>query len=651
MKNLIEKAVGWESIGDYPRESFTYTIDRAVIQKETGVLSIGMTLNFIMPHLDMEKVKASLIHKIDGIKGVKFDYNYQNVILRTDDIVRLFIPHMIELVNGDYTAITKTIRTEHFTWDGKNLAIESLGKVGTEQLNLHVSKRFKMLLDDYFGIKSDVSFVNNEDLYEQIHEEMEAGEKQDIEESMKKYKEAKAKDAEKKPAAIGDGGNGGFNGGGFGGNGGGGKQGGGGWRKKEKELPAEGNRIMGKDIVGEANTALMDIDPSLGTVIVEGILFKKESRVIRSGNHLVTMLITDERTTICCKCFASETKWGEIDSLLSPGTGVKIRGEVQFDTFENMNTIMMKDIEKTDKKIGDDRVDTCELGKRVELHAHTKMSMMDGLNEVSDIVGKAAAWGHPAVAITDHGVVQAFPDAAKEAKKQAGKGRPIKILYGMEGYVFDDSDCIREDGSIDYKRKGTNHIILMAATQEGLKNIYKLVSFSHLDYFYKRPRIPWSVLEANREGLIIGGACEAGEVYQAILNKLPDEEVERIASRYDYLEIQPLINNRFMLEKGLVSSYDELKDINRRIVALADKLGKLVVATTDAHYQDETSAIYRNILMAGQGYKDAENGTGLYLRTTDEMLEEFSYLGEETARKVVIDNTNAIADMCDGDIL
>ncbi len=652
MRNLIEKAVDWASIGDYPKESFTYTIDRAVIQKETGILSIGMTLNFIMPHLDMEKVKASLIHKMEGLKGVTFTYNYQNMILREEDIVRLFIPHMIEIVNGEYTAITKTIRTDHFTWDGACLDIESLGIISTEQLNLKVAREFEALLNSHFGITAKVTFSNNEDLYEQIHGEMEAGEKHDIEESMKKYKEAKAKEAEKKPAKSNDAEGGGF-GGGFGGqNGGfgGGKQGGG-WKKKEKELPAEGNRIMGKDIVGEANTALMDIDPSLGTVIVEGILFKKESRVIRSGNHLVTLLITDERTTICCKCFASETKWGEIDSLLSPGTGVKIRGEVQFDTFENMNTIMMKDIEKTDKKIGDDRIDTCEFGKRVELHAHTKMSMMDGLNEVSDIVGKAAAWGQPAVAITDHGVVQAFPDAAKEAKKQAGKGRPIKILYGMEGYVFDDSDCIREDGTIDYKRKGTNHIILMAATQEGLKNIYKLVSFSHLDYFYKRPRLPWSVLEAHREGLIIGGACEAGEVYQAILNKLPEEEVERIASRYDYLEIQPLINNRFMLEKGLVSSYDELKDINRRIVALGDKLGKLVVATTDAHYQDETAAIYRNILMAGQGYKDAENGTGLYLRTTDEMLEEFSYLGEETARKVVIDNTNAIADMCDGDIL
>ena len=301
---------------------------------------------------------------------------------------------------------------------------------------------------------------------------------------------------------------------------------------------------MGRDINGEANTALMDIDPSLGTVIVEGIVFKKESRVIRSGNHLVTMLITDEKTTICCKCFASEAKWGEIDSMLGPGTGVKIRGEVQFDTFENMNTIMMKDIEKTDKKIGDSRVDTCETGKRVELHCHTKMSSMDGLNEVADIVGKAAAWGQPAVAITDHGVVQAFPDAAKEAKKQAGKGRPIKILYGMEGYVFDDSDCQNPDGTIDFKRKGTNHIILLAATQEGLKNIYKLVSFSHIDYFYKRPRLPWSVLEAHREGLIIGGACEAGEIYQAVLNGRSDEELERIASRYDYFEIQPLINNR-----------------------------------------------------------------------------------------------------------
>ena len=200
--------------------------------------------------------------------------------------------------------------------------------------------------------------------------------------------------------------------------------------------------------------------PKQGVVIIEGILFKKSARVIRSGNYLVTLLLTDNKTTICCKCFASENKWQEIDQLLQSGDGVKIRGEVQFDTFENMNTLMMKDIEKRERVA--ERQDTCQLGKRVELHAHTKMSAMDGLNEVSDLVRQAAQWGQPAVAITDHGVVQAFPDAAKEAKKQAEKGRPIKIIYGMEGYVFDDSDCLREDGSIDYKKKQTNHIILLA---------------------------------------------------------------------------------------------------------------------------------------------------------------------------------------------
>ena len=241
MRNLIEKAVDWASIGDYPKESFTYTIDRAVIQKETGVLSIGMTLNFIMPHLDMEKVKASLIHKMEGLKGVTFTYNYQNIILREEDIVRLFIPHMIEIVNGEYTAITKSIRTDHFTWDGARLDIESLGIISTEQLNLKVAREFEALLNSYFGITAKVTFSNNEDLYEQIHGEMEAGEKHDIEESMKKYKEAKAKEAEKKPAKSNDAEGGGF-GGGFGGqNGGfgGGKQGGG-WKKKERNsLPKE----------------------------------------------------------------------------------------------------------------------------------------------------------------------------------------------------------------------------------------------------------------------------------------------------------------------------------------------------------------------------------------------------------------------------
>ncbi|MEE0514983.1 MAG: PolC-type DNA polymerase III, partial [Emergencia sp.] len=319
--------------------------------------------------------------------------------------------------------------------------------------------------------------------------------------------------------------------------------------------------------------------------------------------------------------------------------------------YDNCLVVMLKDINKGKMK---KRQDTYEGGKRVELHAHTKMSSMDGLNDVANLVKTAAAWGQPAVAVTDHGVVQSFPDAAKTAKKLASdKENPvhIKIIYGMEGYVFDDRDCHNEDGTIDFKKKNTNHIILLAATQEGLKNIYKLVSYSHLEYFYKRPRLPWSVIEAHREGIIIGSACEAGEVYRAVAAGKSREEIEEIASRYDYLEIQPLINNRFMIEQGMVSGEEELREHNRQIVALADRLGKPVVATTDAHYDEPESAVYRNILMAGMGFKDAENGQGLYMRTTDEMMEEFSYLGEETARRVVIENTNQIADMIDGNIL
>ena len=250
-------------------------------------------------------------------------------------------------------------------------------------------------------------------------------------------------------------------------------------------------------------------------------------------------------------------------------------------------------------------------------------------------------------------MVQAIPDAAKAAKKLKSKAKDIKIIYGMEGYVFDDAGLIDENGNIDYKSRPTNHIILLAATQEGMKNIYKLVSYSHLHYFYKRPRLPKSVIQANREGIIIGSACEAGELYQAFYRQRPMEEVRQIAEFYDYFEIQPLINNRFLTEDRTEGgkypdrrrlTVDDLKDINRQIVALGEEMGKPVVATTDAHYDRDTSAIYRNIIMAGQGYKDAESGQGLYLRTTDERMVEFSYLGAETARKVVIDTSNRIAD-------
>ena len=193
----------------------------------------------------------------------------------------------------------------------------------------------------------------------------------------------------------------------------------------------------------------------------------------------------------------------------------------------------------------------------------------------------------------------ACPDAA-------GAAKDIKIIYGCEGYLLDDEGLIRADGSIDYKSRKTNHIIILVKDLTGLKNLYKLVSKSHIDYFYYRPRIPRSVLDAHREGLILGSACEAGELYRAIRDGEPEEKIEKIASYYDYLEIQPLINNWFMINNGMVDSDEDLKDINRKIVALGEKLGKPVAATCDAHYFDEEEALYRRILHDGTHPSGAE---------------------------------------------
>ncbi|MDD6310989.1 MAG: PolC-type DNA polymerase III [Firmicutes bacterium] len=403
--------------------------------------------------------------------------------------------------------------------------------------------------------------------------------------------------------------------------------------RRNKYTPVRGNIIMGGPISGRV-TPIGEITSESGGVILEGELFNKDSRTIRDDSKLASLYVTDKKTSICVKSFMLNEKWDDIVDHLPNGTGVKILGKAQWDRFDNCVTVMADSIEKIQKK---ERVDTYP-EKRVELHAHTKMSAMDGLNDIKHMVKTAEKWGHPAVAITDHGVVQGFPDASHA-------GKDIKILYGCEGYLLEDKDLIAPDGTIDYKGRGTNHVIIFAKNRTGLMNLYRLVSYSHMNYFYKRPRMPKSVIQEYREGLIIGSACEAGEIYRAVLNGESEEELERLVNFYDYLEIQPLINNRFMIKNGTVKDEEELKEYNRRIVALGEKYDKPVVATCDAHYFDEEEALYRRILMAGQGFKDVEGDEGLYFRTTDEMLEEFAYLGEEKAYEVVIKNTNLIADM------
>lgn len=414
------------------------------------------------------------------------------------------------------------------------------------------------------------------------------------------------------------------------------------WKKRRstmraRELPVIGKAIMGGKAIPEVPVPISEISPEEESIVTAGIVFSMDSRVIKSDSVLAMLYITDKKSSIVLKTFISQKKWDEICEHISIGDYIKVKGQPEIDRYENALVVMIDAIEKgTLEK----RKDNYPGKHRVELHCHTKMSRLDGLNDIDTIVKTAAMWNQPAIAITDHGVVQSFPDAASLAKKTG-----VKVIYGMEGYVFDDSDCIREDGSIDYKKNPTYHIILLASTQEGITNLYRLVSFSHIDYFYKRPRLPKSIISKYREGLIIGSACEAGEVYRAVAEGKSDEELDKIASFYDYLEIQPLINNQFMIDKGEVRGKEELREFNRRIINCGDRLGKLTVATTDAHYDEPESAIFRNIIMGGMGYSDAENGQGLYLRTTEEMLEEFSYLGEDLAYEVVVENTNAIADM------
>jgi|GEM_PF-740389 len=296
---------------------------------------------------------------------------------------------------------------------------------------------------------------------------------------------------------------------------------------------------------------------------------------------------------------------------------------------------------------------------RIELHAHTKMSQMDGQMDVEAFIKRAARWNHPAVGITDHGNVHIFPEAYS-----LGRKHNVRILFGIEGYLTNHtkefvSEIVGKKSSkgiafskeerTEFK-KDNFHIVIYAKNSAGLKNLYKLVSCSHTEYFYSKPLIPREVLEELREGLIIGSACEAGEIYRLVLNnycgRITDnefnEKIEKAIKLYDYLEVQPLANNAFYVSNGILKSEEDLIKINKKIYELGKKFGKLVIATCDVHLLDKHDMILRRILHAGQGFDVSEQDAPLFFMTTDEMLEEFSYFGEEVAREIVIENSNKI---------
>ena len=395
-----------------------------------------------------------------------------------------------------------------------------------------------------------------------------------------------------------------------------------------KENGTANKVYIGKPIKTEARS-MKEITEEEKSFTVAGQIIQMETRDLRSGRTLLTLEIADHSSALSAKHFFPDEAAARSFAKNSPSKGkwVKAKGRIEYDKFSQELTMMIDHLEMAPSP--EKRVDLAEV-KRVELHAHTQMSPMDAVIPASELIQRAVEWGHPAIAITDHGVVQSFPEAQQAAKKAKGA---IKILYGVEGYLV-EKDITK-----------AWHIIILAKNQIGLQNLYKLISYSHLQYMYKSiPRIPRELLMQHREGLILGSACEAGEVFDCMVEKATDEEMDQIAAFYDYLEIQPVLNNEFMIRKGIAPDQKALQEFNRRIVACGERLGKPVCATCDVHFMEPQDEVYRRILMAGIGFSDADMQPPLYFRTTEEMLKEFTYLGEEKAYEVVVTQPRFIAD-------
>jgi DNA polymerase-3 subunit alpha (Gram-positive type) len=392
-------------------------------------------------------------------------------------------------------------------------------------------------------------------------------------------------------------------------------------RPRNDDKAAQDGVLLGRPI----RTQPMPVGEVTGgereSVTVAGRVVEVTWRQAQSGDSHGSLVLTDNEDSITVRIFPKE---GRIEEIRE-GVWVIARGRARLDRLDSEPVLMCSDLCLIEPKV---RQDTAP-EKRVELHLHTKMSALDSVLDLEEAVAQAAYWGHPAVAVTDHGVVQVFPEAYRLGKKYG-----IKIIYGIEAYL------------VEHDEKGQAfHVILLAKNKQGLRNLYELVALSHLEHFYRTPRIPRAKLEAMRDGLIVGSACEAGEVYRAVLAGLDDDELKQIAAFYDYLEIQPLGNNSFLIDSGEVSGEEGLIRINTKIYELGKRLGIPCVVTSDVHYLNPEDEIFRTLLLSGKGMNDnGERPAPLYFRTTDELLEEVSgYLGEEAAKEVVVTNTRAIA--------
>lgn len=409
---------------------------------------------------------------------------------------------------------------------------------------------------------------------------------------------------------------------------------------------------------------IINILPDDRKICVYGEVFELEIQPTKRGDkQRVSFSVSDHTNAVTAKMLIDNDKIKTIDKL-SNGTWIILNGDYAFDDWEKdfiVTPRVMATVQKYTPK------EEYEGPSRVELHAHTNMSSKDAIASGAELVKQAHKFGHKAIAITDHGVVQAFPSAASAVKDIKKAGGNIKVIYGVEAYFVNDEKYGKDFATL-YKEGKVNHQIILVKNLVGLKNLYKLISIAHLDNFYKKPITIKSELDKYRDGLIIGSACEQGELYKAIVDEESEERLLEIASYYDYLEIQPLGNNEFMIRESSavrvdkktgmpkpnkfkkVTNIDVIKDFNRKVVEIADKLKKPVVATGDVHFLKKEDDIIRKILMAGQGFEDFDLQAPLYLKNTPEMLSDFDYFGDR-AKEFVIDNPNMIADMVDDNIV
>lgn len=575
-------------------------ITSLTISRNKRELTVGLHLPSLLSYEDSVYCSRSIQEKM-GLDKVNLDVRYDSSLFDVS-----FLPSIISKVKNNNAAVNGFFKDAEPSLEGSVLKI-GLKYGGADVLTAkRADEMISAEIHKLFGIDLSVEFCELQNY--------------DIEKAVKQAVEQKKQQEEQK--------------------------------KAEEEKNVE-HRLLGDFPIYEDTVHLIygktirekpkkmeDINTDDGIITVWGDVLNSEARETRRGdNKIFTFDISDYTSSVTVKMFDSKNMVDSIIKKLENASTVLVSGAYQLDKFTNEFVLRPNSIATVLKAEKEDKA----LEKRVELHLHTSLSEMDGISSPTALVKRAAKWGHKAIAITDHGVVQALPEASKAAKSCG-----IKLLCGMEGYLVDDE---KYPDFMDMKLRDFRryHIIFLIQNDVGRKNLYKHISQSNITYFKSRPLIPKSALKKSREGIIIGSACEQGEVYQAILEGKSDDELLEIASFYDYLEIQPNGNNAFMIrsERDIhanINSDEDLYDINRKIISLADRLGKLTVATGDVHFLDKHDAKFRAIIMASKGFEDADMQAPLYFKTTDEMLEDFAYLGDR-AKEVVVDNPNKIADM------